>query len=193
MPNYQNPYMGGMPQMGQQGPPMGGPQGPPPIGGGPQGPPPPRQGPQQQGPGVGQQISPEMQNRLDNMPGFNTAPQFAMGGGASGAQRSGLQSNIDTIQNQLMMAQINGAPPQVIAGLQMQLQQAQRAYQEAGMQAMYSQMQARPQPGLGSVGTRGRGGRPSPYDAQRQQSWQNQLQLLMGLWGMGGGGGPVGG
>jgi len=164
---------GGMPPQGPQMPQFGGPQM------GPQGPPPPRQGPPQQGPGMGGQVNRGLQNQLQNMPQFGMANM-----GQQMGPPPAMQQGIDDLQQQLMMAQINGAPPQVLAGLQMQLQQAQRAMQEAGMRAMYEQQQARPQPGLGSVGTGGRGGRPDPNDAQRQQSWQNQLQLLMafGAW-----------
>jgi len=182
--NWQNQMRGGMPQMGQQGPPMGGQQGPPPGGM----PPPggqqqPRPGPAQLGPGMG--------GGQPQMPpgGFSGARMANQPG--SGA--SGYQSQIDDLQQQLMMAQANGAPPQVIGNLQLELQQAQRAMQQAGMQAMYGLQQNRPQPGAGSVGTGGRGGSPSPYYGQQMNDWNAQMQLLMGLYGMGGGGRGIGG
>ena len=181
---FNNPQMGnqggGMPQGVPQGPPMGG--GMPGMG-----------GPQQ--PMMGQPMGGGGQPR----PGMGGPPQptFATGNIAGrqqgGAQRERLQGEIDQIQQQLTQAQISGANPQVIAQLQAQLQGAQRAYQEAGMQAMFSMQQGRPQPGPRGLSSRGGGGAPSQYDAQRMDSWQNQMQLLMGLWGLGGGGGPGGG
>jgi len=195
MQNFRQPFMGGMPQMGQQGqqgPQMPGPQGPPmgPPQGPPQGAPPPRQGPGQLGPGMGGgQQQPEIPFGMRNM----------MGAQPGGGIRGELQSTIDHYQRQLMMAQINGAPPQIIASLQMQLQQAQRAMQEAGMRAIYNQQMNRPQPGrsVGQSNSRtgggGVGGRPSPYYQQQMQDWNAQMQLLMGLYGMGGGPRGVGG
>jgi hypothetical protein len=115
-----------------------------------------------------------------------------MGGGGMGgygAQHGELQGAINNIQQQLMMAQINGANPRVIAGLQMQLQEAQQAMQMAGMQAMYSHQMNRPQPGLGSVGSGRPGGRPGPTDARQQQDWSATMQMLSQLFGQGGGGG----
>jgi len=188
--NWQNQMRGGMPQMGQQGPPMGGQQGPPPGGmppmGGQQGPPQPRPGPAQPGPGMGGGAA---------MPAApSPGQQFGMARSpGGGSNRGSLQSNIDHYMRQLQMAQINGAPPQVIASLQMQLQQAQRAYQEAGMREMAELQRNRPQPGLPSPGTGGRGGSQSPYYGQLMNDWNAQMQLLMGLYGMGGGGGGIGG
>ena len=191
MPNYQDPMRGGMPMQGGPGgmpqpggTQMGGPQGPPQ---GQQGPPPPRPGPGQLGPGGGQQ-----QGGQPQMP-FMPGGQVSMVGGGGqipgSAQHGELQGAISHYQQQLMMAQINGAPPQVIASLQMQLQEAQQAMQTAGMQAMYSHQMDRPQPGLGSAGSGGRGGRPDPQDAQRNQQWNATMQMLSQLFGQGGGGG----
>ena len=221
MPNFRDPRQGGMPmQGGMGGMPQpggtqmgGGPQGPPP---GPQGPPPPRPGPGQLGAGGGQggmgslpgmapwmmdQERPEMwaglseddRNRANFMYGQN---QDRMAN-----SRGTLQAAIDHAQQQLQAAQIGGAPPQIIASLQAQLQAAQRAYQEAGMRAMFEQQQgrpSRPQPEMssrtsgrgGGCGSSMGGGSMGNYQyGERMQDWENQMQLLMGLWGLGGGGG----
>ena len=189
--NWQNQMRGGMPQMGQQGPPMGGQQGPPPGGmppmGGQQGPPQPRPGPAQPGPGMGGGAA---------MPAApSPGQQFGMARSpGGGSNRGSLQSNIDHYMRQLQMAQINGAPPQVIASLQMQLQQAQRAYQEAGMREMAELQRNRPQPGAPRPSSGGGGGGgPSPYYGQQMNDWNAQMQLLMGLYGMGGGPRGIGG
>jgi hypothetical protein len=104
--------------------------------------------------------------------------------GQESGQRGQLQGAIDQIQQQLMQAQMTGANPMVIADLQAQLQGAQRAFQEAGLRAQADLRGNMPQ-----AGPTGIGGVANPYDAGRMQDWTNQMQLLQGLWGMGGGGG----
>jgi len=144
------------------------------------------------------------------MPQNNIPPgmQFGMGmvrnnpisQGYNPAGPGNLQTNIDRIQQALMMAQIYGAPPQKIAALQMELQKAQRAYQEAGAGAMAEMQKQRPQfsPSLSSrnsahPGGGGHGGL-SPSQQATQQNYDANMQLLMSLWGMGGGrGGGISG
>ena len=173
MPGYQDPFMGGPPQMGPQGQ-----QGPPP-----------RQGPPQQGPGMG---GGQPQMPLDQ----SWAGQVRRPPGSGAAK---YQAEVDHYQNQLMMAQINGAPPQVIATLQQQLQQAQRAMEQAGMSEMYNRQINKPQysgsvgQGHSGGGSSGVGGRLSPSQQRASQDYDAGSQLLMMLYGMGGGGyGQVG-
>ena len=231
--NWQNQMRGGMPQMGQQGPPMGGQQGPPmggqqgpppggmPPMGGQQGPPQPRPGPGQLGAGGGQggmgslpgmadwmmdQERPEMWASLSEDQRGRANSMYSRNQDRIANSRGNLQAAIDHAQQQLQAAQIGGAPPQIIARLQAQLQAAQRAYQEAGMRAMFEHQQGRPAPpppGMSSRSSgRGGGGGSSMgggsmgnYQYNNQmQDWQNQMQLLMGLWGLGAGvGGGIGG
>lgn len=180
MPGYQNPFMGGQPQMGQQGQqglPMGGGMSPM---GGQQGPPSPRQGPPQQGPGGGGQPG--------GVPGgdpmgfnFSASPGGASQGMYAGKQK--YQGAIDDLMRQLQFAQIQGANPMVIADLQMQLQQQQRSFGEWQNSEYANQMGQYSQQGLGAVG-----GGPGPR-SQIQQNPFLQMLLLSSL-GMGGGGGP---
>ena len=144
--------------------------------------------------GGGQPAGPQGQPQqpAGGQPPIPNAPQFnMMMGGGIGAGREQYTSKINDLQRQLMMAQINGAPPQTIASLTMALQQAQQAYQEAGYRAMADMMKNRPQPGLGGVSS---GGRPPVqdqygYQARAMNDWNANMQLLAQLWGLGGGGG----
>jgi hypothetical protein len=112
---------------------------------------------------------------------FAQQQAFGQRGIGGGGQREKLQGNIDHYQNQLMMAQMQGAPPQIIAQLQQALQQAQRAYQEAGIMAAGNRNMNAPQPTRG-VGTSS--GTASNQEQMRQ--YDAMTQMLMALWGMGG-------
>ena len=180
MPGYQDPFMGGPPQMGpqgQQGPPMGG--GMPPMGGQ-QGPQQPRQGPPQQGPGGG------------GAPGgppmdFQTASSPLMRGQNLWGAKDKYQSAIDDLMLQLQFAQMQGKNPMVIADLQMQLQQAQRGMGEWQNQMYGEQMAKYSQPGPRGVGQNA----PAPPGQSQLQKNPFLEMLLMGQLGMGGG--PAGG
>ena len=127
--------------------------------------------------------------------GIPNGAQFAMMSGMNNPQSpnyrpSGYQqyqSAIDDLQGQLMRAQVSGADPQTIAGLTMQLQQAQRAKQQAGYQALAQMRMRRPNP-LGGVGSNRPGGGLSQGQQQGIQNWDANMQLLAQLWGLGGGG-----
>ena len=177
MPGYQDPFMGGPPQMGpqgQQGSPMGG--GMPPMGGQ-QGQPQPRQGPPQQGPGGG--------GAPGGSPMDFQLANSVMGRGLNMSQgRDKYQGAIDDLMLQLQFAQMQGANPMVLADLQMQLQQAQRGMGEWQNEAYANQMGKYTQAGPGPVGSN----RPGMSQLQKNPFLE---MLLMGQLGMGGG--PAGG
>jgi len=158
MPGYQDPFMGGLPQMGPQGQ---------------QGPPPPRQGPPQQGPGGG---------GAPGMPvgGFQFAASPGGQGMQRGQQRDTYQSKIDELMQQLQFAQIQGQNPMQMADLQMQLQQAQQGMGEWQNEAYANQMAKYTQAGPGPVGSN----RPGMSQLQKNPFLE---MLLMGQLGMGGG------
>ena len=93
------------------------------------------------------------------------------------------QSQMDDIQRRLMFAQNSGANPNIIADLQMQLQQAQGAMQEAAIRMAAGREQNRPavSQGIGGAG-------PSPSMQRGQNNYDIQTQMLMALFGGGGGG-----
>jgi len=165
MPGYQDPFMGGPPQMGPQGQ-----QGPPP-----------RQGPPQQGPGMGGG-APEFDQ---NHPAYL---RFMSGPGGQqmqrGQARDKYQGAIDDLMMQLQFAQMQGQNPMQIADLQMQLQQAQRGMGEWQNEAYANQMAKYTQAGPGPVGSN----RPGMSQLQKNPFLE---MLLMGQLGMGGG--PAGG
>ena len=171
MSGYQNPFMGGQPQMGQQGQ---------------QGAPPPRQGPPQMGPGMGG-APPQQGGDLGFDQNHPAYLRFLSGPGGQrmqrGQQKDKYQGAIDGLMQQLQFAQIQGANPMVLADLQMQLQQAQRAFGEWQNEQYATQMGQMSRPGAPAVG----GGPGAP--SQLQQNPYLQM-LLLGSLGMGGGSGP---
>jgi hypothetical protein len=124
------------------------------------------------------------------MPDFLTSMNFAPGTGMIRGQSGAApyQSAIDTAMNKLRQAQLAGAPPSVISGLQQELAMAQRAMQQAGagQMANYQKEAAnRPWASGGNVG-----GSPG-QDPYRQQHGTNDainMQMLMSMFGLGGGG-----
>jgi hypothetical protein len=100
-------------------------------------------------------------------------------------QRDKYQGQIDDLMRQMQFGQIQGMNPMQMAGLQQQMQQAQRGFGDWQQQQYAGQMgQLNRPPGAGSVGSGMPGGRPG--QTQLQQNPYLELLLLNSL-GMGGG------
>ena len=109
------------------------------------------------------------------------------------------QGEVDRISTELRNAQMQGAPPAVIADLQAQLDGANMEMQQAGASYAYGRQKNKPHYG-GGVGQRrtggsggGRGGQLSPAQQKSLQDYDAFTQMMMFMFGMGGGRGYGGG